>query len=234
MRFYLLDTPKINLKYDSKDNGKIAAFFLIYLSPLMLLLFRIDNDDLFIYIECFYYLLVMYMAERVIFQERKKNFRCIKKRVKKYAKLFFVSITHCIGILIILSIISEKMSDGVSENQESIYEIPLLIQLILVLIYAPVVEEVLFRHMFRRLIKREGAYIIVSGVVFGIVHVISSIGSHRIIDVIAYSLPHLGVGLYLSYIYASTNSIETCIIIHRVLNLFAILPLILIYLYKYN
>lgn len=232
MRFYLLDTPKINLKYDAKDNGKLIAFLIIYLSPLLLLLYRIENDDLFTYIECFYYLLVMYMAERVIFQERKKNFRCIKKRVKKYAKLFLVSITHCIGILIILSFISAKMSDGVSENQKSIYEIPLFIQLILVLIYAPVVEEVLFRHMFRRLIKREGIYIIVSGVVFGGVHVLSSIGTHRIIDVIAYALPHLGVGLYLSYIYASTNSIETCIIIHRALNLFSSIPLILIYLYR--
>ena len=128
---------------------------------------------------------------------------------------------------IIISSISRRFVTGVSVNQASITKMPLMRQLVLVIIYAPVVEEVLFRYVIRCLIRNAGLYILVSGLVFGMVHVLSSIGSRSSLEVILYALPHIGVGLHQGYIYASTNSIETCIITHRMINRFAGIPYII-------
>ena len=227
MRYYLPDIPKIKLKYAHEDNGKIVLFLLAYLSPLMLAFFRVEKD-MYIYIECVYYPFVMCLAEQIIFKERKRNFRCFKKRTKRYVKLILLSIVHCIGILIVLTSISAIISDGKSENQASIERINLAAQLVLVLIYAPVVEEVIFRYVLRRIIKGERLYIAVSGATFGVAHVLSSVGTNAAMDVIAYVLPYLGIGFYLAYLYVSTNSIETCIITHRAVNLFVAMPAILL------
>lgn len=232
MKNYLPNIPKIKLEYKSHDNRRVMGFLVIYLSPIVLCFLNVRNDDVIVFIECIYYSLSMFMAEYVIFKERKKNFRCFKKRWKRYAFLLFNSVIHCIALQLVLCIIASKISKGVSENQASVSEMPLAILLILALLYAPVVEEVIFRYLLRRIIKNEGWYIVLSGLVFGIVHVLSSIGKHSAIDVFAYSLPHLGVGWYLSYVYASTNSIETCIIIHRALNLYASIPFILLYMFR--
>ena len=228
MKYYIQNTPKIKLKHDANDRASIIVVLAVYLSPIVLFPFNIKNEDVIIFIECIYYVLSLFVAEYVIFKERKKNFRCFKKRWKQYVRLFVNSVLHCITLQIVLCIITSKISKGVSENQASVSKMPLVVLLIMALGYAPVVEEVVFRYVLRRLIKKDVLYIVISGLVFGLVHVLSSIGMHSVLDVFAYSLPHFGVGLYLAYVYASTNSIETCIIIHRGLNLFASIPLILL------
>ena len=233
MRFYMLNSPKINIDFESYNKAIIYLFVGIYLSPLMFQWFILDNDEyLILFIVCLYYLSSLFLAECVVFKERIKNYRCFKKRLRRYIKLIFMAMMHCFGIEFCLVFISSKLASGKSANQESISTIPIVILLVLVLLYAPVVEEVLFRYVIRRIIRNDILFIIVSGTVFGTVHIISSIGTHSVVEVIAYSLPHLGVGYYLSYLYASTNSIEACIITHRFLNVMAAFPIVLMYMYR--
>ena len=232
MKHYLVDIPKINLKNIEVDNKRIVAFVCIYLSPLLLSDIHVENEYIAAFIECFYYLTSMVMAELVIFKERRKNYRCFKKRTKRYIVLIFTSITICFAGQLLLAIISNKVAKGSSTNQESVLGMPLGIILILACVYSPVVEETIFRYALRKIIKNELAFILISGIVFGSVHVLSSISSHTFLEVVAYGIPHLGVGLYLAYIYASTNSLETCIITHRGINLLASFPLVLINFYR--
>ena len=113
------------------------------------------NEYIIFFIVCFYYFSSMFLAECVVFKERKKNYRCIKKRLKSFIRLFYTTMLHCFGIQFCLCFLSSKMARGISTNQESVLKIPIVIQLILVLLYAPVVEEVLFRYVIRRVIRKE-------------------------------------------------------------------------------
>ena len=227
MRYFIDDTPKIKFKYSSKDWIKILIFIAIYFSPVLMRVIDVKSKNSLKVIEVLYYVAALLAAELVICGERLKNFRCFKKRKDYYWVLIELSFMCCFIIQLVLTFICRFFSTGVSENQASIARMPLMSQLILGIIYAPVVEEVLFRYVIRRMIRREGVYIIVSGIVFGMVHILSSIGSHSSIEIIAYALPHIGVGLHQAYIYASTNSIETCIITHRMINIFAAIPYII-------
>ena len=230
MRYFIDDIPKIKLKYKSKDWIWIIIFLVVYFSPGILRVVHIKSKSVFFIIEILYYVSALLAAELVIYKERLKNFRCFKKRKDYYWVLIELSLICCFIIQLVLTFICRFFSTGVTENQASIARMPLMSQLILGIIYAPVVEEVLFRYVIRRLIRREVVYILVSGIVFGMVHILSSIGSHSSIEIIAYALPHIGVGLHQTYIYASTNSIETCIINHRLINLFAAIPYIIAWL----
>ena len=224
MRYFIDDIPKIKLKYKSKDWIWIIIFLVVYFSPGILRVVHIKSKSVFLTIEILYYVSALLAAELVIYKERLKNFRCFKKRKDYYWVLIELSFICCFIIQLVLTFICRFFSTGVTENQASIARMPLMSQLILGIIYAPVVEEVLFRYVIRRMIRREGVYIIVSGIVFGMVHILSSIGNHSGIEIVAYAFPHIGVGLHLAYVYASTNSIETCIINHRLINLFAAIP----------
>ena len=225
MRYYLKDVPKIKLN-TANNCGEIIAFLMLFLSPYILPFFRID-DVLYHFFEGVFYFLTLYMAERVIFRERRRNCRCIRKKTKQYNKLFTFSAAICIGISVLLTLISTALSDGISENQASIKQIPIVVQITMAVFYAPVVEEVLFRYTLRLVIKRKCLYIAVSGMFFGLLHILSSIGIYDVSDIIALSLPYIGVGLYLAYIYAYTNCIEACIFIHRALNIFALIPVVI-------
>lgn len=232
MKHFIDEIPKINLNKIEIDNKRIAAFVCIYLSPILLIGIHIKSENILVYIECFYYLTSMFMAEQLIFKERKKNYRCFKKRIDRYFILISMSIITCFAGEIILSILSNMIAKGISSNQESILEDPIIVILILACIYAPVVEETVFRYVIRKFIKNDMAFILISGTIFGLVHVLSSIPSHSLLEVIAYCIPHLGVGLYLAYIYVTTNSLETCIITHRGINILASFPIVLLYLYR--
>ena len=156
MRFYYRNIPKINIDFESYNKAVIWSFVAIYLSPLILQLFCSKyNEYIIFFIVCFYYFSSMFLAECVVFKERKKNYRCIKKRLKSFIRLFYTTMLHCFGIQFCLCFLSSKMARGISTNQESVLKIPIVIQLILVLLYAPVVEEVLFRYVIRRVIRKE-------------------------------------------------------------------------------
>ncbi len=232
MRYPISSIPKIKLNYDEDDKAKIATFILVYLCPAFTInLINFRNKYIFICIACIYYVASFILAEHVIYKERIKNLRYFKKRTKTYIELIIYSITQCFVLQVVLTMLSSKFAQGVSENQKSVSEYPLLLLLLLTLVYSPVVEEVAFRYALRRLITHEVLYIIVSGSIFGIVHTLSSLNSHSFLEIIAYFLPHFGFGIYLAFIYATTNSIETCIITHRGVNLLATIPFLLIRLY---
>ena len=227
MRYFVDDTPKIKLKYSSKDWIKIIIFVAVYFSPVLLRVIHVKSRDVLNLIETLYCVAALLAAEFVIYKERMKNFRCFKKRKDSYMILIELSCISCLLIQSVISAISRRFVSGVSVNQAAITRMPLMSQLVLAIIYAPVVEEVLFRYVIRHVIRKERLYILVSGLVFGMVHVLSSIGSRSNLEIIVYALPHIGVGLHQGYIYASTNSIETCIITHRMINLFAAIPYII-------
>ena len=83
------------------------------------------------------------------------------------------------------------------------------------IIYAPFVEELVFRQALRDIIKNNSLFIIVAGLLFGLVHVIDSYNSfYDLLFVIPYGV----MGVCFAYMYCKTESIATSMIIHCIHN----------------
>ena len=97
-----------------------------------------------------------------------------------------------------------------SENEEVVRKLIKAIPIYMTfstVIYAPFVEELLFRKVVRNIVKGNDklmkiAYIIISAVIFGLLHVISLDASFS--DILM-GIPYMIVGLALGYIYIKTD-----------------------------
>ena len=116
-----------------------------------------------------------------------------------------------------------------SENQSIIIlltkEAPLLM-LISSAFLAPIVEEIIFRLSLRKVIDNKYLYIVISGTIFGLMHIFPTELS------MAYSLiqsiSYVTMGLFLSHTYVSTNNIWIVIGVHALNNLISMLSIIAI------
>ena len=82
-------------------------------------------------------------------------------------------------------------------------------------IYSPIVEEITFRKTFRNIIDNKYFYILLSGIIFGIIHTTGDITNK---NEILLAIPYIIMGIDLSYIYYKSNNIFTTIFIHSIHN----------------
>ena len=89
-----------------------------------------------------------------------------------------------------------------------------------VIIYAPITEELIFRRSFKDVFDNKIIYILVSGLVFGGLHVINYI--HSFADLI-YIIPYSALGCTFATLYKKTDNIFSTISIHAIHNALAIM-----------
>jgi membrane protease YdiL (CAAX protease family) len=86
-------------------------------------------------------------------------------------------------------------------------------------IYAPFVEEIIFRKSIKNVIKNPYIFIIISGFLFGILH----INDYKNFSEILMGIPYIIMGLDFAYIYHKTNNIFTTMTFHFCHNLILLL-----------
>lgn len=151
-----------------------------------------------------------------------------RKTVKKDFKNFFQKNTllkniitsfqyWIIGLIIMVIsnyIIGILMNGQLAANEESvrslidIYPMYMAFQLI---IYAPLTEELIFRKSIRNITNNKYLYILISGLVFGGLHTISSIST--LLDLI-YLIPYCALGFIFAALYTKTDNIFSTITAH--------------------
>jgi membrane protease YdiL (CAAX protease family) len=151
-----------------------------------------------------------------------------KEYYSKYFKYYLIGL----GIMLISnSIIVYGFDGGISTNEETIRDIfkisPLYIYFSSV-IYAPIVEELTFRQGIRNIFGRNILFVLISGFLFGGLHVITSINS--IVDLL-YIIPYSSLGIVFAYILYKTDNIFVSMGLHFMHNgiLIAIQFLVLIF-----
>jgi len=127
-------------------------------------------------------------------------------------------------IMVVSNFIIAIITNGtLASNEEAVrslidkYPIYMAFQ---VMIYAPLTEELIFRKSIRDVIKNKWLYIIISGLIFGGLHVVSSIDS--LIDLI-YLIPYCSLGFVFASLYIKTNNIYSTIVAHSFHNTLALL-----------
>ena len=99
------------------------------------------------------------------------------------------------------------LNGGIASNEDSVRELfkvsPIYIYLSAVF-FAPVVEELVFRQGIRNLFGRNILFILISGLVFGGLHVVD--GYETILDLL-YLIPYSSLGIAFAYMLYKTDNI---------------------------
>ena len=107
---------------------------------------------------------------------------------------------------------------GISGNEENIRSLlgihPIYIYLSAVII-APSVEELVFRGAIKNIIPNKILFILVSGLVFGGLHLVGNISN--IVDLL-YIIPYSALGIVFAYIYSKPDNIFVTMLLHTMHN----------------
>lgn len=137
-----------------------------------------------------------------------ENFIDLKKNhlkyFKKYIKYWFLALAIMVfSNLLIISI----TNNGISNNEQSIrnllVENPAFTFIISVLI-GPFIEELVFRLCIRKIIPIDWLFIVVSGIIFGSLHIISS---YQVPTDLLFIIPYSAPGMIFAYTLVKSKNI---------------------------
>ena len=156
----------------------------------------------------------------LLFHKRiEKDFIDLKKNHKNYFSKYFKF--YLIGLAVMYisnAILIFGFQNGIAGNEENIRELlgihPIYIYFSAVLL-APSVEELVFRGAIKNIIPNDKLFIIVSGFVFGGLHLLGYISSF--IDLL-YIIPYSSLGVAFAYIYSKTDNIFVTMLLHTMHN----------------
>ena len=201
----------------------IISFLTIY---LLLPTFKFFDKipKYLIYIFIFISLIIIY------FKDLKKDFILYKNNFKNYIKFIFKRYFIMLGLMILISIPVLIFNKGnASGNQQGLNEMfkkmP-FIMLILSTLYAPFVEETVFRLSFSKVINNDKLFIMISGLLFGLLHVI---GNFSTLPEFLYILVYSSLGMCLAKAYRDSNNIFVSISMHFIQNFISSILIILLY-----
>lgn len=167
------------------------------------------------------YLLIIYKRElKDDLKDYKKNF---KGYINKYFIYYVIGVALMAGSnLILQKITGLELSGNESTLRELIKSIPIYMGFSTVL-YAPFVEEIIFRKSIRNVTKNKKVFVLLSGFIFGILHITSFSNVKEIIM----GIPYIIMGIDFAVIYVKSNNIFTTMIFHLFHNLILFLMIIL-------
>ena len=169
------------------------------------------------------------------FKYFKKDFSEFKldlnKNIKKCIKLFGIILLVKFGASVMTSILAVilNVDFAQSDNQnmlEDLIKVAPILMLISSVIIAPFVEEGVFRLGFREVIDKPVLYVLISGLVFGLIHVFPT--EHSLILGLLQSIIYVSLGVVLAYIYLKEDNIYFVIIPHALNNLLGIVAALLL------
>lgn len=213
-----------NLKIKIKSSIVIVLFifFMFIFSK-----FKISNKvpDYIIYIIIFITTISMF------FNELKSNFKVFINNKKIYSKFIIKRYLKMFLGMLIISIPIVLINNGKSSvNQQllgEMFEKKTLFIAILTTLYAPLIEETVFRLCFSKLIKNKYLFIIISGIVFGYMHLIGNYSNYKeFLYIFQYSF----LGICLAKAYKDSNNIFVSISMHFIQNTLSVILMLILML----
>ena len=184
----------------------MSSFEIDYLSLWGINIDNIDTSMKVLYLtawEC----LIMALIVLILYKKVKKDIDDMKENHKKYFKKYFKYWLISVGIMMISNAIINLLGNGLSGNEEALRDAfkisPFYIYFSSV-IFAPVVEELIFRQSIRNIIPNKLLFIIVSGIIFGGLHVLT--GFSGPFDLL-YIIPYCAPGIAFAIILADSDNI---------------------------
>lgn len=176
-----------------------------------------------------FYVVILSLMIGVFYKQLIHDFKIFKSYFKEYFVLILKTWGKALVLIMITTIIIQIITNTTQANnqialQNSFNSNPVFIA-ILAMFYAPIAEELMFRGVFRKFIKNKKLFVIVSGVVFGLMHVIDD---SKTLAEFSYVFVYSILGIYLTGIYAKTNNLCTNIFMHFMQNTLSVIGMILL------
>lgn len=194
-------------------------FFISDLEIYFLDLFGVSYNELSTSFKVVYLIIweiiTMSLIALILNKKLVRDFNNIKKNHKEYFKKYFKFWLIAVAIMMISNLIINCLLDnGLSSNEETLREMfkisPIYIFFSSVL-YAPFVEELVFRQSIKNIIPNKFLFILVSGLVFGSLHIVSGYSG---INDLLYLIPYCAPGFAFAYILADSDNIFISICLH--------------------
>lgn len=222
--FYLHLNKKKNLKEFSckfgKGIGVLCTYFIMNeLLILPFVLAGINYDTIPLTIKVIYAIIYEFAMIGIIIlilkNEIRNAFKDITKNhmnyFSKYIKYWFLALIIMFASNLVITFISKG---GIAGNEETIRTMfsktPVYI-FISSVFFAPILEELVFRQGLRNIFSNNIVFIIISGLIFGGLHVVGNINAWY--DIL-YLIPYCTPGFIFAYILTKTDNIFVPMGIH--------------------
>lgn len=212
--------------------GFVVWFLFQNYSDLPFKILNINPPTLFlevytILVEILTILFIFLLFKKEIVHMWKDFYENRDKYFKKYFKYWFLILVLMAFSNGIITLINKA---EISNNQEAINDmfkrLPIYTYILSVFL-APIIEELVFRFCFMKIFNNKYLYVILSGVIFGLFHIIGSFESaYDFLFLVPYSIP----GLIFAYILYDSKNIFNTIWLHFVHNGISMLASIIILL----
>lgn len=167
----------------------------------------------------------------LIWTYKKEILKKIKDYFNNFSKNFEISFKYWfIGLIIMyasnlfITYILNKQLAGNEENVRNyLNTMPLLMSLNTIII-APINEEITFRKSFKEVFQNKWIFAIMSGLVFGLLHITSYVTT---LSDFIYIIPYGALGFIFALLYYKTDNIFSTITMHSLHNLLATLLVLL-------
>ena len=216
------------------DKSKNIAFFIIISVSFLLFeiiypilgfdynSFSLKTKLLLMLLKYVVFLIILFIKYHKYLIEKWKDFWTNKK---KYSTIAFKwwSIGFC--LMLVINQILNRIVHGVGANEETVQALldsePIL-AFIATTLFAPIIEELIYRKSLQDCFRNKTLYIVISGLIFGLIHVIGSSNPLDYLFIISYGL----FGACFAKILSDTDNIYSTIMVHMfhngILSLFAI------------
>lgn len=201
----------------------LSYFFYEFIIVTILALFNINyftlNYMTKIYITCItnalYMIFLIFMYKKELkedIQDFKKNY---KSYLLKYIGIYILGVfLMMISNIVIGHFIGTSVSNNEIELRKLINDYPIYMFLS-TCIFAPFIEEMIFRKTVKKILINKYAFIIISGLIFGALHITDFTDYKQLLLGISYII----MGIDFAYIYHKTNNIFTTMTFHFMHNL---------------
>ena len=225
----------MNNNYKSVVNLALVLF-LFYCSSLFrlipIVLFNIDlnncSDKLYNFLRIFPNMVLTILLFIIYWNDLKKDFKIFKK---KFGEITDIAIKYwVIGFVCMLAsnlLIQLLLPVSIASNEQEIRKFidgTPFFAFLATCVFAPLLEEIIFRKSFKDPIKSKWLFVILSGVVFGAMHVLGSIES---LYSLLYIIPYSSLGIAFALAYYKTDNIFSSIFAHFIHNTSTFIVLLL-------
>lgn len=213
------------LKVTGKDLLWVVVLVLAYSTQFIAPMF-IKNNTVGIIFEILFYILVFALALYIFGKRLKRDFKEFKKNFGSYMGYIFKWWGIMLGLSLVAAVIRMVLGGDVeTANQAGLNSMPLWYVGPLAIIWAPFVEESIFRGGLRRFVKNDKLFIVLSAIIFGLLHTFGT--ETGIYNIIVQSLQYMVMGGVMAHVYSKTNNICVNMGIHCVQNTFSVVMMIL-------
>lgn len=199
-------------------------FGMTTLQSLPFVIFNIDVEKIPTFIKSIYLIayealmiFLIFIVYRKSLKEKWNDFRCHHKEYfRKYFKYWFLLLALMMISNALIMIITKDNSGANNQNQIiDLFGKAPFYTYISAVVFAPIIEELIFRQSIRMIIPKPNIlFILVSGLIFGGMHVLGSPNLVQFLYIIPYSIP----GIIFAYVLTKSDNIFNTIFLHFVHN----------------